>query len=210
MASLATLRTNTLIYLGTTSSDKAFPAATLDLLINNAVNSIFGDICEANPSWRVSTTTLVSTTHVYPLPNDFSKWQVVKLDDADGAPLTEIRSDELSSTGGYVFAISGPDHAATITTGDTISAANPLYVQYRAWPADLADITDAPDNIPRKFHDLIALTAAEEGMGLGGEGALPVTLLQRKEDRHAQLMMHVSRRGVEVPQTRGVAPQWDD
>lgn len=213
MASLATLRANTLVYLGTTSSDKAYPAATLNLLINNAVNALLDDIGEQNPAWLRSSATLAaqsSTSHLYTLPADFSSWLEVKLDDADGASLTEVRDDELNSTGGYVFSLIGSDHAATLTTGDTIAQGNPLFLKYKAWPVDLSGDTDQPDMIPRKYHDVIALYAAEEGMGLGGEGALPVSLIRRKEDRHAQLMMHVSRRGVEVPQTRGVAPQWDD
>jgi hypothetical protein len=213
VASLATLRGNTLVYLGTTSNDKAFPAATLNLLINNATNALLDDICEQNPAWAQGIVTQVAqstTSHNYTLPADFSKWLEVRLDDADGAPLTEVRSDELNSTGGYVFSVVGPDHSATLTTGATIAAGNPLYLKYRAWPVDLSGDTDQPDMIPRKYHDLIALYAAEEGMALGGEGVLPVGLMRRKEDRHAQLMMHVSRRGTEVPQTRGAAPQWDD
>lgn len=213
MASLATLRTNTLIYLGTTSGDRAFPAATLNFLIQNAVNALIDDIEEANPSWMAVTSTLSatsSTSHDYTLPADFSGWLEVRLDDKDGAPLTEVRADELGATGGYVFSISGPDHAATLTTGDTISEGQTLYLKYRKWPDDLSADSDQPDDIPRKYHDLIALVAADEGMGLGGEGMLPAALLERKADRHAQLMTHVSRRGVEVPQTRGVAPQWDD
>jgi hypothetical protein len=213
VASLSTLRGNTLVYLGTTSADKAFPPATLNLLINNAVNALLDDIGEMNPAWLRLAVTLAaqsSTSHLYTLPADFSGWLEVKLDNADGAPCTEVRDDELDSTGGYVFSIIGSDHAATLTTGSTISQGNPLYLKYKAWPVDLAADADQPDMIPRKYHDVIALYAAEEGMGLGGEGALPATLIRRKEDRHAQLMMHVARRGVEVAQTRGSAPQWDD
>lgn len=211
MASLATLRTNTLVYLGTTSGDRAFPSATLDLLINNAVNALLDDIGEANPAWLRAIVVLPGgVTHEYALPVDFSGWLKVKLDDADGAPLTEVRDDELDSTGGYVFSIIGTDHGATLTTGDTIAVGQQLYMKYKQWPSDLTDPTATPEMVPKKYHDLIALYAAEEGMGLGGEGALPASLVRRKEDRHAQLMMHVSRRGTEVGQSRGVAPQGDD
>lgn len=211
MPSLSTLRDWTLVYLGTTSSDKAYPAATLNILVNNAVNALLDDINEQNPGWLESVTTLAAyASHAYHLPSDFSKWSEVRLDDKDGAPLTEVRSDELNATGGYVFSITGSDANAILTTGDTVSDDQSLYLKYRAWPSLLSDPADTPDKIPTQYHDLIAMYAAEEGMGLGGEGALPISVIRRKEDRHAQLMMHVSRRGTEIPQTRGVAPQWDD
>ena len=205
MASLAVLRANTLIYLGTTAADKAFPAATLNMCLNNAVNAILADIDETAPSWLELTITLTSTTQAYTLPADFSKWQEVRLDDANGSSLTEVRSDELNATGGYAFALTGPDHAAILTTGSTISAGNPLYLKYRAWPADLAADADQPDMIPRKFHDVIALVAAEEATALGGEGVLSPSLIRRQVDRHAQLMMHVARRGTEIMSSRGSA-----
>lgn len=213
MASLTTLQNWTLVYLGTTSTDKAYPAATLNLVINNAVNALLDDINEQNPGWLEAIDTLSPTLfdgHGYRLPTNFSKWSEVRLDDKDGAPLTEVRSDELNSTGGYVFCLTGPDGNAVLMTGSTVAAQNPLYVKYRAWPSVLASASDQPDMIPSQYHDVIALYAAEEAMGLGGEGALPITLIKRKEDRHAQLMMHVSRRGTEVMSTRGNAPQWDD
>lgn len=213
MASVATLKTNTLIYLGTTSGDKAFPAATLLFLLNNAVNGLLADIDEQNPSWTRTIVTLAaqsSTSHLYTLPADFSKWLEVNLDDKDGAPLTEVREDELDGMGGYVFTLVGADHAVTLTTGDTIATGNPLYMKYRAWPVDLSADGDSPDMIPRKFHDLVAMKAAAEGFGLGGETNVPSDFQRRLDDRHAQLMMHVSRRGVEVTTTRGSAPQWDD
>jgi len=203
VASLATLRTNTLIYLGTTSTDKAYPAATLNFCLNNAVNALLGDIDETNPAWLQLVATLTSTTSDYTLPSDFSKWQEVRLDDKDGVSLTEVRSDELNATSGYCFSLVGPDHAATLTTGGTVDAAHPLYLKYRAWPADLSADADQPDSIPRKYHDVIALMAAEEAMGLGGENALPTVLVNRKVDRHAQLMAHVARRGTDVMSVRG-------
>jgi hypothetical protein len=172
------------------------------MCLNNAVNALLADIDETNPAWLELVATLTSTTSDYTLPADFSKWQEVRLDDADGISLTEVRSDELNATVGYAFSLVGPDHAATLTTGGTIDAAHPLYLKYRAWPADLSADTDQPDSIPRKFHDVIALMAAEEAMGLGGENALPGTLIGRKLDRHAQLMMHVARRGTDVMSTR--------
>ena len=198
MSSLATLRTNTLIYLGTTSTDKAYPSATLNMCLNNAVNALLADIDETSPAWLEAIATLTSTTSGYTLPADFSKWQEVRLDDKDGVSLTEVRSDELNATSGYCFSLVGPDHAATLTTGGTVDAAHPLYLKYRAWPADLSADTDQPDFVPRKYHDLIALYAAEEAMGLGGENTLPVSLMRRKDDRHAQLIAHVARRGTEV------------
>jgi hypothetical protein len=175
------------------------------MVINNAVNTLLDDINEQNPGWLELITTLLATLfdgHGYRLPTDFSKYSEVRLDDKNGAVLTEIRSDELNSTGGYVFALTGPDGNGVLMTGDTVSASTPLYLKYRAWPDVLADGSDQPDMIPVKYHDVIALYAAEEAMGLGGEGALPLTLVERKQDRHAQLMMHVSRRGTEVTSTR--------
>lgn len=213
MASLATLRTNTLIYLGTTAADKAFPSATLNFLLNNAVNGLLADVDEANPSWLRVIATLAAqspTSHLYTLPADFSKWLEVNLDDKDGAPLTEVKDDELDGTGGYVFSLVGPDHATTLTTGDTIATGNPLYLKYRAWSVDLSGDADQPDMIPRKFHDLIAMNAADEGFSLGGESSPTPEFQRRRADRHAQLMMHVARRGVEVMTTRGPAPSWDD
>lgn len=205
MASLSTLSSWTLIYLGTTAADKAYPTATLNLLLNNAVNALLEDINEQNPGWleAIATLSAYSTDgHGYHLPSNFSKWSDVRLDDQNGAPLTEVRSDELNATCGYAFAITGPDANGVLTTGATIATSNPLYLKYRAWPSLLSQPSDQPDMIPSQYHDVIALYAAEEGMGLGGEGSLPITLIKRKEDRHAQLMMHVSRRGTEVMTSR--------
>jgi hypothetical protein len=178
------------------------------MVLNNAANALYSDIDESNPSWFETVATLTSlsvTQHDYNLPSDFSKWKEVRLDDKNGSQLTEVRSDELNATGGYAFAITGSDAAAVLTTGDTISAGNPLYLKYRQWPHVLASVSDTPDMIPSQYHDVIALMAAEEAMGLGGEGALPGTLVSRRIDRHAQLVMHVARRGTEIMSTRGSA-----
>jgi hypothetical protein len=205
LPALSTLQTWTLVYLGTTATDKAFPSATLNILINNAVNALLDDINEQAPGWLEATDTLQALLlagHGYRLPTNFSKWSEVRLRDKDGAELREVRSDELNSTGEYVFCLTGPDENGVLTTSDTVPPSIPLYLKYRAWPSLLANPSDTPDMIPSKYHDLIAMTAAEEGMGLGGEGALPSTIIRRKEDRHAQLMMHVSRRGAGVASTR--------
>lgn len=202
MASLATLRANTLIYLGTSSADKAYPPATLNFLLNNAVNRILEDVQECNPGWFRATTTLTSATRAYTLPVTFRKVLEVRITDAEGVELSEVRDDDLNATSGYAYAVTGADHAATLTTGPTVEEGASLYLKYGYWPSDLSDDADQPDSIPRKFHDIIALEAAKEGFGLGGEQEFPVALQDRLYDRTAQLHNHVSRRSKDAMQVR--------
>lgn len=202
MASLATLRANTIIYLGTSSADKAYPSTTLNFLLNNAVNRILEDIQETNPGWLRTTTTLTSSTHSYTLPADFRKALEVRITDKDGVELEEVRDDDINAVSGYAYAISGADHAATLTTGSTVEEGVDLYLRYGYWPSDLSADADQPDSIPRKFHDIIALEAAKEGFGLGGEQEFPATLQDQLYDRTAQLHNHVSRRSKGAMQVR--------
>ncbi len=211
MASLATLRANVLIFLGTNSNDKAFPTATLDVLIQNAVNKTVSDIEEMSPGFTRTVVTLTGTdgSHSYTLASDFSRALDVRITDSEGVKLREVRDDELNSFSGYTFTITGSDHLATLVTGPTVEEGADLYFKYRAWPADLSLTTDVPETIPRKFHDVIALEAAKVGFGLGGEQAFPAVLQDQLDERRAQLFAHCARRSVDVATVRDSQSSYD-
>lgn len=202
MSARSTIRELVRTYLLTDSNDKAYSDARLNVLIQNEINMLASDIYEANPDFQRSLTTLTGASHEYEMPTDFRKWVEVRLVDKDGQLLTEVRDDELNNVVGYAFSIVGPDHAATLRTSSACPSDTDIYLKYNAWESDMTSDSDEPSVIPKKFHDVIALRTARVVFGLGGEQVFPAVLEEQVADRYAQLIQHVSRRGVEAMSVR--------
>ena len=207
MASRGVLRTLLLNALGTSSDDPAFTSAILNPLLQSAVDAITFDIHQANPSYAYSTVTLAAdsaTSHVYSLAAQaptFQRWLEVRLEAEDGLELAEARAEDLRRSGSDHFTIIGPDATAQLVTSPDTEAGIALWMRYAAWSADMSDDADVPSHIPAKFHDVIWLETLF-AFGLGGEQRLPPELFRRWTDRRAQLIAHVSQRGVQQRQTR--------
>lgn len=207
MAALSTLEEWLLIYLGTTSTDPAYPQTARRMLINRAYLEIVGDIHDANPNYFVSTTTLspaVAGTRSYNLPADFAKAIEVRIDTSEGTALTEVRQEELFAAGDFMLAysITGPDQAAVLEVSTGVELDSDIYVRYAYWPAELA--TDgATPILPTAFHDVISLKAAEVAYQLGGEQDFPQRLKVQLDDRLGQLWYKVGQRSTDPRTVRG-------
>ena len=210
MASRSTIRTWLLDFLGTTSDDPLFSATRLNPILQQAVDSLLGEITSANPSYLTKTQVLAAdsvTSHTYsfatqsPAIPDFSRWIEVRFDNADGVKLLHARLEELTFAGDGYFDVVGPDETAQLITSPDTDAGTALWMRWAYWPTAMADDNAVPTGIPSRFHDVVALEALF-AFGLGAEQRRPPELLARWVDRKAQLIAQVSRRGVATAFTR--------
>lgn len=209
---LGELRTTALVYLGTSSDDPAFPAATLNLLAQQAYDQFIADMLDSNPGYLSTTVTLQpdsSTALTYtfsaqsPPITDYHKWLEVRYTDQRGARLIEVRPEELDTTTAGTFALTGPDDTPVLTLGLQSQTNTNLFFRYAYWPAALVTDTDVPVGVPTRYHDVIALRMAELGFALGGETVFPPNLSILLMNRQASLLATVGRRGVQASRTRG-------
>lgn len=201
---LTTLESLFYVYLGTVSTDPAYPKTTADALLNAAGNKFIADTQEMAPDQLLKTITLQPTSagaSTYNLPSDFAGYLEVRLNDNLGVPLEEVRDEELDlGWDGPVFAITGPDAAAVLETSGTEVGGQPIYFKYRYQPPQLSAPSDIPTWMPAQYHDLIARQAAIDAFGLGAEAAPAPGFLSETADRVAQFWFHIGRRGTQ-PQT---------
>ena len=57
----------------------------------------------------------------------------------------------------------GADEAAVLTVGADVSLGQTLWAEYEVWPTELASDSDTPSELPARYHDVLALMAAETG-----------------------------------------------
>lgn len=212
---LGELRTTALVYLGTSSDDPAFPAATLNLLAQQAYDQFIADMLDSNPGYLSTTVTLQpdsSTALTYtfstqsPPITNYHKWLEVRWQDQTGGCLMEVRPEELDAGGVNVFALTGPDDTPVLTLGFNSKTDNALFLRYAYWPPALVLDTDVPVGVPTRYHDTLAFRMAVLGAGLGSESAITPQMLVLAQDRYASLMATVGRRGVQASRTRGFGP----
>lgn len=206
MADLTTLRALFYVYLGTVSTDPAYPQTTADVLLNAAARELAADMQQMAPDMLQKVVTLnpdVAGGSTYTLPSDFYEALEVRLGTNLGTPLEEVRSEELDlGWDGPVFAIYGPDATATLEVSDLAEPGSPLYFRYGYQPVDLAAPSDIPSWMPTQFHDLIARAAAIDAYGLGAEAAPAPEFLEKTEDRKGQYWFHLSRRTTQAQTPR--------
>lgn len=200
MATLAGLRTLVYAYLGTTATDPAYPAATINALVNAAGNGLLADVHQARPDLLQKYTTLTAastTSRDYTLPSDYAGWLEVRSPDGEGTQLGEVRREELFNASGFpAFAITGPDGGALLQTSPGLNAGVTVFLLYRYQPAELAGDTESPTWLASSYHDLIARQAAIDAFGLGNESAPSPLFVRSTEERRAQFWASISRRGV--------------
>lgn len=199
MASLVGLRSLVYTYLGTTSSDPAYPAASVNALINASGNALIADIHQARPDYFLESVILTPSlpaARQYTPPAGYAGWLDVRLSDKDGTPLSEVRYEELARSSAPVFAVTGPDSAPTLTASDAVELNAAIYLLYRTQPAELVVDADVPTWLPAHYHDLLARKAAIDAFGLGNESTPSPLFVASTEDREAQLWVSIGRRGV--------------
>lgn len=202
---LSAIRSLVYTYLGTQSTDPAYPSATVTSLINAAANAYIADIQQLDPTYLRTTTTLSPTAagaRTYTLPANFAGVVEVRQTDADGARLAQVRDDELAINDYRAcFAIYGADGSATLETRG-VTAGVTLWLKYRYQPSELSATTDSPSWMPAQFHDLLAREAAIDAFGLGAEASPSPVFMQTTADRRGQFWQHVTVRGVTPRTTR--------
>jgi hypothetical protein len=214
VASRAIIRARIRVLLGSAEDDPAFPDDVLNPIIQEAVDGLVADILLQNPNYllrpAVTLAAASATSHSYVFATqavpitDFGGVVELRHTDQDGFELREARFEELRDAGGDFYAITGPDETPELVTAAAVDAGVPLFLRYRFWPADIAADTDAPEGIPLKFHDVVALEALF-AFGLGGEQRRPPELSQRWQVRRDQLIQHVGRRSTMPRTTRLLA-----
>lgn len=202
MANLSALRSLFYVYLGTKSTDPAYPSGTANTLINAAGNKLALETQQQNASLLQKSSSLTSATREYSLPSDFSHYVEVRLDDSVGSKLVEVRDEDLTDDPRAAFAIYGPDGAAKLRVNTAVTMGRTLWLKYAYWPTELAADADTPSWLPSAFHDLLAREAAVDAFGLGGEGEPSALFLDETRDRRALYWSHIGRRGVATTQVR--------
>src|ERR1043166_4111776 len=140
------------VLLGTTSDDPAFTDATLDPVIQDVVFGLVAELHLVYRSYLAKSVTLTAdgpTSHLYtfstqtPAITDFAYWLELRLNDADGSALEEVRLDELNDAYGDSFALSGPDGFPVLATSGGTTPGAPLFLRYGYWLAALTSDSSA-------------------------------------------------------------------
>jgi hypothetical protein len=205
---LTQLQDSVYAHLGTTASDRAFLPEKITRYLNDSRNELIpelpGGYRQGSATWVASSATArtyVLASQAVPVTG-LVRILALRLRDAEGTRLTEVRYEQREEWGGYAYAVTGPDEAATITTNRDCEAGIDLYAEFETWPSELAVAQDTPSEIPARFHDVLALMAAELAFASGGEGRFPAELARKLEDRRAQLWSHTGRRSLDVSRAR--------
>ena len=218
MSSLAVLRAQLLVYLATTTDDPLFTSAVLNGFLKDAHHNLVDEIHRTNRSYLAKDVLLIpdaTTTQVWstapvlqyslatqtPAITDFAYWIELRKTNDDGDLLRETRLESLRDAGNGYFAVIGPDDTPVIRLSKDTEQGINVYMKYGYWPLDMQVDTDAPGGIPVQFHDVLPLEACF-AFALGGESTWPEELRGRWIDRRGALLMHVSKRGTQVSQTK--------
>lgn len=186
--------------MGVDADDPAYPTDMLDQFVLDAVNEMDADM---PPDYTVLTATLAADTpttgRVYSLASqttpitNLKQIREMRLTDADGIELREVRYSERNMLGSPAYSITGPGGAPVITTTPATAAANALFMVYTPWVGTVSEAAQLTV-IPDQFHDVVALKAAMMGFAAGGEADPPGWLVRRLQDREQQWLLHVSMR----------------
>lgn len=193
----ADLRTYLRTLLGVESNDKLYTDTRLNLLLEQAHAGLVAEVRQAAPEFFTATITLTESGagNTYLLTSqisNFAELLEVRVTNASGVELSQVRVEDLNAARGNRYALTGTDEQATILTSSDVTAAAALYVRYSYWPsAFTSDV--APPGIPSAFHELVGLEAIFV-FELGGEGVLPKSLRERWAVRRQAFLTHVSNR----------------
>jgi hypothetical protein len=197
---LSQIRTAAYDFLGTTSTDPAFPAARITRFINVWLNGLYADV---NPDALVLDATLTvdagqerryTLGTQTPAITNFRTALEVRLQNDSGLRLTERPISQLMALGGPFYAITGADQSAVLVTATAALPRVPVFLRYAYWPAELVGDADTPGALPDRFHHLAALGAAQLAFPAGDEGAFPAEYQALLFDGRAQLLAHLGRR----------------
>lgn len=207
---LGEMRTALRAYLGIADTDKAFTATRLDRWLNDALNELRAETPAGYHQTRSTWTPDGGTGRVYTLSSQspavtaLQKVVEARLGSTTGTRLREVPYEQLVAWGGSAYALTGRDESAVLTTADGVAEGLTLYVLYETWPDELDEDTDEATWLPRRFHDVPVLMAAEIAFVSGDEGRMPDALATKLLDRRAQLITHMRRRSTDVMLVRQV------
>lgn len=189
--------------LGTKPSDPFYTTLRVDTLLNTAEARLAEEVRRQSPDiFRVTKTLLADggAGHIYTLATqaapilDFHEVLVVRLTDANGAKLRQVKDDDLEMFSGGWYSLTGMDASLVLTTDAGVADAVPLYFKYSRKTVAWDNPADIPESVPKDFHDVIALNAAEMGFALGGEASVPAEIAAWSLDRRSALWSHIGRR----------------
>lgn len=211
MPALSVLQDMVYAYLGTTSSNQLYTPARVTRWINDAYNALVDDMPGAMVTKEATLAADSSTSRVYtlssqtPVITDWRQFREVRLTDSEGALLRPLPYDQLRDWTGDRYAVRDPDETVKLVLSSTLTAGSAVWVLYSYWPAELSAASDVPSTVPSRYHDLIALSAAEMAFPAGNEATFPAVYAAKKVDRYAQFLDHVTRRGTDAMPIRHIA-----
>lgn len=203
-------------YLGTGADDPVYGdtqpgvAPLLDPIVQAVVDDLVDQIHVTNPGYLSASQALAPDTpggNLYTLSTqappitDFAGWLELRNTDENGSEFEEAKIDELEAAGSGFFCVTGPDEDAVIQTSPDTEGGTALWLRYMIWPDPLVDDTTVIPGIPARFHEVVALEALF-AFAIGGESRWPEELRSRARDRHAALIAHVGKRGIQPNRTR--------
>lgn len=216
MATRGEVKTWIRTLLGTGEDDPVYGnqapgvSAVLDPAVQHVVDQLISEMHVANPGYLstfASLTPAAAGSNLYDLAaqadpiTDFAGWLELRFNDENGSLFEEARLEELKSSGSGYFCVTGTDDAPIIQTSSDTQGGIPLWLRYRIWPDNLVDDNTPIPGIPRRFHDVVALEALFV-FAVGGESRWPEEMRERRRDRHAAMIAHVTRRGNQQSRTR--------
>ena len=117
----------------------------------------------------------------------------VRVGTNDGTPLTECPFSERYRVIGMVYSLVGQESPTLYTNGSN----GDLYFAYVPTLAALSGDSDTPGWLPRRFHDVLSLKAAQTAAGSGNEQSFSPELAARLADREAQLWHALGNRSLD-------------
>jgi hypothetical protein len=212
VASRGTIKDRLRLYLGVDSDDPQYSDELLNWVFLEAVSSLATDINRQNPSFNVTEATLTpqsSTSRDYVFGTqptaitNFASWLEVRWTDSEGLELHECRLDEIRAAGPDHFTIlrEGIESLGRLKVSDDSPAGQNVWMRYTIWEAVFTSDSDSPASVPAEFHDVIVLEMLF-AFAIGGEAAIPRDLHARWQDRRAQLIHYVGKRGVQNSRSR--------
>lgn len=198
--------------LGARSTDRFFTIEKVDTQLNLAHSRLVQEMQLTNPDWfrkkQLLNPDVALTGRVYSLATqsspivDFSRVLVLKVGDAQGRCLEEVRDEYLDDTRDLLYSIVGPDEATVFETSLGVDPGRKLYLKYEYNSTFGPDPSSEPAGIPAYAHPIVAFDAAEILFSLGAEGAFPDRQATVRNDMKASLFLKIGRRSMAAVTTR--------
>lgn len=205
MDSFVQVQNDAYFWLGTSDTNRAFPRAQMKRVVNMAAAAIYEDVVQSFPDSMTVRTTLTAdptdtTSYILasqsPAITNAGKIVEVRLNTAEGSELTEVPFSERYVRPGLTYSVVGIGPSAVLYGGRSVAPGINLSFAYVPTYTALDADSDEPTWLPEGFGDVLSLAAVRLAVGSGNEQTMSPLLLDRLQDRLAQLWVACGQRSL--------------